>query len=276
VTSFDSGVVFTPDDDTLALHAIAVDGPFMNDLSRITIPVGERLTGWAAAHRTSVWNSDAALDLGPDLTRGQLVLASAVSLTVSTHLIGVLTLYGRSGQHITLADRVCLEAAAALIAAELADSQRFEPRCIDGRRAEVRSAIFPVIEAALSNDGTGKPLFSVVGLRFDAIRRDDGRRLYEFDYEAAVQQLLRVGLKQQRARYALVLSSGTVLLIADTSAAEPLQATLEGMTQKEPFQQLTLRTSRIRDAFELQMFARSAVEPPSSALSASHDGPSVH
>jgi len=276
VISFDSGVIFAPDDNTLALHVLAVDGQLSDTVSGLRVPVAERLTGWVAAYRTSVWNSDAALDLEPDLRPGQLVLASAVPLATADRLVGVLTLYGRRGQDISLAERVHLEAAAALIAAELAESTRLEPRCIDGRRIEVRSACLPIIEAALSSDGAGNHMYWVAGLRLGSISRDDGRHPSDLEYLGAVQQLVSACRSRQAALHAVLLSSRSLLLVGDAASADAVQEALKESAHRGPLQLLALSVSPLHNSLDLQMFVRLAIEPPTKATSTAADVPSVH
>ena len=59
------------------------------------IGIGDCLSGWVAANRRSIVNSDAALDLGTKVEYVRPRLRNALSLPVTTsdHLVGVLTLY---------------------------------------------------------------------------------------------------------------------------------------------------------------------------------------
>jgi len=59
------------------------------------IPLGERLSGWVAANRQTISNSDPVLDLGDAARAHSLALRSCIStpLVVDRELIGVLTLY---------------------------------------------------------------------------------------------------------------------------------------------------------------------------------------
>jgi diguanylate cyclase (GGDEF)-like protein len=59
------------------------------------IPLGERLSGWVAANRQTISNSDPVLDLGDAARSHSLSLRSCIStpLVVGDELIGVLTLY---------------------------------------------------------------------------------------------------------------------------------------------------------------------------------------
>ena len=61
----------------------------------LTIGVGLRLTGWVAAHRTTIVNSEAALDLGNVAARLQPApqLCLSTPMLVDSKLVGVLTVY---------------------------------------------------------------------------------------------------------------------------------------------------------------------------------------
>ena len=68
-------------------------GPLSAALRWMRIPVNERLSGWVAAHRRTIVNSDAALDLsGLDLPPVPRTCLSTPLLDGDT-LVGVLTLY---------------------------------------------------------------------------------------------------------------------------------------------------------------------------------------
>jgi GAF domain-containing protein len=85
--------VLEPSHDRLAV-ADAV-GPAAAALRGATVAVGERLTGWVAANRQVIVNSDAALDLGERAKTLVPALESCMSapLVTGTSLVGVLTLY---------------------------------------------------------------------------------------------------------------------------------------------------------------------------------------
>jgi putative nucleotidyltransferase with HDIG domain len=65
-------------------------------IESIKIPVGERISGWAFAHRQMVFNSDAALDLGPVARALPVPLRFTVAVPVfdGDRPVGVVTLYG--------------------------------------------------------------------------------------------------------------------------------------------------------------------------------------
>ena len=61
----------------------------------MSVPVGDRLTGWVAGSRQAIINSDAALDLGLHVDAGTPPLSCCTSLPlmVGDALVAVLTLY---------------------------------------------------------------------------------------------------------------------------------------------------------------------------------------
>jgi putative nucleotidyltransferase with HDIG domain len=70
-------------------------GPAAAALQGASVGVGQRLTGWVAANRQVIVNSDAALDLGERAKTVVPALESCMSapLVTGTALVGVLTLY---------------------------------------------------------------------------------------------------------------------------------------------------------------------------------------
>jgi signal transduction protein with GAF and PtsI domain len=84
--------------EDLALeHAAGVLAP---SLAGMTIRVGQKLTGWVAAHRRTIVNSDAALDLADAVVDGRYTCLSAPLLEGDT-LVGVLTIYADASEPFT-------------------------------------------------------------------------------------------------------------------------------------------------------------------------------
>jgi diguanylate cyclase (GGDEF)-like protein/putative nucleotidyltransferase with HDIG domain len=79
-------------DELEAKHAVGDGVPLVRGLR---VPLGERLSGWVAANRQTISNSDPVLDLGDAARSRSLALRSCIStpLLVDNELIGVLTLY---------------------------------------------------------------------------------------------------------------------------------------------------------------------------------------
>jgi putative nucleotidyltransferase with HDIG domain len=79
-------------DELEASHTV---GDGRSSVHGLRIPLGQRLSGWVAANRRTISNSDPTLDFG-DAARSQAVrLRSCIStpLLVGEHLAGVMTLY---------------------------------------------------------------------------------------------------------------------------------------------------------------------------------------
>ncbi len=108
--------IYEPVSDTLiarhvsGLHALA--------LRELVIPMGQRLSGWVAAQRSTVLNSDAALDLGNLTMRlappPHTCLSTA--LCVDGELVGAITVYSTSAEPFTDRHAALLEVLAPKIA----------------------------------------------------------------------------------------------------------------------------------------------------------------
>jgi GAF domain-containing protein len=90
-----SGGWYLPDSGRTRLTVADAFGPSAHVLRGLQIGVGQKLTGWVAASRQPVVNSDAALDLESAAERGNPALRSCMSvpLLAGDVLVGVLSLY---------------------------------------------------------------------------------------------------------------------------------------------------------------------------------------
>jgi GAF domain-containing protein len=92
---FSLAVLFTYDavrDELIGEHVFGDVSYLVHDLR---IARGDRLSGWVAANRQTIVNSDPALDLG-EIARAispPLRASLSVPLEVGTEVVGVLTLY---------------------------------------------------------------------------------------------------------------------------------------------------------------------------------------
>jgi putative nucleotidyltransferase with HDIG domain len=113
-------VVFMPNQECSEISALACTGVGTSTIDGLVIPVGDRISGWALAHKQAVLNSNAALELGPVARTFSTPLRYALAVPIvngSTAAIGVLTAYGSepfSGDHKRL-----LEGAATLFCASM-------------------------------------------------------------------------------------------------------------------------------------------------------------
>jgi putative nucleotidyltransferase with HDIG domain len=104
------------------LGAIYCAGSGASTIGSTRIPVGERISGWAFAHRQIVFNSDASLDLGPVARTLSVPLRYALVAPVheGNVSLGVIALYGSEEFHRD--HRRMLESAAQLFATGVARS----------------------------------------------------------------------------------------------------------------------------------------------------------
>jgi diguanylate cyclase (GGDEF)-like protein len=111
---FAQSVLFLYDpaaDELEATHAIGDVSPVIKGLR---IPLGQRLSGWVAANRQTISNSDPTLDLGDVVRTHTPRLRSSLStpLTCNDQLIGVLTLYSDGADAFNDDHRRVIEAVA--------------------------------------------------------------------------------------------------------------------------------------------------------------------
>jgi putative nucleotidyltransferase with HDIG domain len=108
-------------DELVAAHVSGESAPL---LSRIRIAIGQRVSGWVAAHRQSIRNSDPALDLGGAARAMTARPKSTLSTPILEHktLVGVLTLYSTHVAAFTEEHERILQAVAAQVAAPLRDA----------------------------------------------------------------------------------------------------------------------------------------------------------
>lgn len=112
-------------DDLEAKHAMG-DGAAI--VRGIRIPVGERLSGWVAANRQTICNSDPILDFGDVARSHPLALKSCLStvLAEGDRLVGVLALYMREAHGFTDDHRRIIEVVARQISHTLDRAKDFE------------------------------------------------------------------------------------------------------------------------------------------------------
>jgi GAF domain-containing protein len=123
-----TGAWFVADGGRDGLSVADVFGPAGAILRGLTVPVGERLTGWVAANRQSIMNSDAALDLGAKAEAASLQSCMSVPLLMGESLVGVLSLYAPSANAFAddcgrLVQMVAPHIAAAIHAASAAGAE---------------------------------------------------------------------------------------------------------------------------------------------------------
>src|SRR5438067_879694 len=98
-----TGAWYVPDAAHDCLVVGDAFGPAAQSLVGLSVVIGDRLTGWVAASRQPILNSDAALDLGHrvDAVSPRFLTCKSVPLLVGNHLAGVLSLYSSDSEGFT-------------------------------------------------------------------------------------------------------------------------------------------------------------------------------
>jgi hypothetical protein len=116
--------LFLPVQETGELGVAASSGVATSAMEGLQIPIGERVSGWAMAHRQAVLNSNAALELGPVARTFSTPLRYALSVPIlsgpHTSPIGVVTCYG--SEPFTADHRRILEGACTLFSSATGNS----------------------------------------------------------------------------------------------------------------------------------------------------------
>jgi putative nucleotidyltransferase with HDIG domain len=182
---FSGLALFSVDPSGTALRCAAAAGKGNTGIAHATFQLGDRLSGWVAANRTSVWNSDAALDMGvTEAQRDGLRLCSAIPLIAEHQLVGVLTFYGGQDEEFSLGHRYLLESIAPAVSATVALAiTRSVSTCISAESQSMQKALLAILEGALAhrNSGTGAPFVHFVYVKpcsdprwlFDGVRVGD-------------------------------------------------------------------------------------------------------
>ena len=125
----DAAVLFSYDSKADEIVGSLTMGSAAGGLIGMRIPVGQRLSGWVAANRQPIVNSDAALDLcGEDLPLGvRLRNCLSVPLVLDGDLLGVVTLYSSEPGSFANEHVRRLEDAARRIAYALSDQEDQPP-----------------------------------------------------------------------------------------------------------------------------------------------------
>jgi diguanylate cyclase (GGDEF)-like protein/putative nucleotidyltransferase with HDIG domain len=111
-------VLYVLDDQSNQLVATRASGEHADAATGLRIALGQRLSGWVAANRQTMLNSDPALDLGDVIRslRPELRNCLSLPLAVEGSLVGVLALYTTSAAPYTDSHRRIAEAAGQQIA----------------------------------------------------------------------------------------------------------------------------------------------------------------
>lgn len=156
-------------DELVAAHS---SGEHSHVFQGLRIVLGQRLTGWVAANRQTILNSDPVLDLGEVSRNLRPRLRSCLStpLIVRTELVGVLTLYSTARESFTEDHRRIIESISGQVAQTVRQSLDYESsrtsRARDGATGLPHLDHVKNLLGPSGNEGPVYP-FSLILLRID-------------------------------------------------------------------------------------------------------------
>ncbi len=254
IATFDTAALFVVDETSGDVEALFVEGSGQLALANAKIAIGEQLTGWVAAHRTPVWNSNAALDLATGAARTQLTLGSSMPLSIGDTLVGALTLYGRSGQDITVEQRRALESLLPTISASLADALLRPWTAIDCRRQHIRDAALSAMDSLLSHSrqASVQSLGSALAVSIESAPSDSPRAQLSLDSAVRTAAMI-LSPRNADNRCVLSLGAGHLLICAlDDSSTDALIAEAEAARRTRSLNTFEFSISPVNTSLELQ------------------------
>jgi len=267
IATFETAALFVVSENASDVEALFVAGAGALFLRTSRIPIGEQLTGWVVAHRTQVWNSDAALDLAISGSRTKLTIGSSMPLVVEEATIGALTLYGQQGQDVTIEQRRSLESLLPTISASLNDALHRPSIAIDCRQQHIRDAALAAMDSYLSHNRQQAALSggSVLTVSVDALTADAPRAQLSID--SAIRGIATL-LSPRNADNRCVLRLGPSQLLVcalDGASAEILEMEADAVRRARSMQAFTIETAPVRTPLELQDHVRRVTEATATA-----------
>jgi putative nucleotidyltransferase with HDIG domain len=269
VVSFDTAAVFMIEDSLLNLSCVFADGPLSDRLAAVSIPMAEQLTGWVAANRTPVWNSNAALDSAV-AGASSAVVASSMPLADA----GVLTLYSAAGRDVSLSQRRAIESILPAIGNSLAAVATNRAQIIDCTAEPTRLAALTVLDALLSHRPSGQSpdIDSALMLVSLSPIRDDISGPMRTPAAPDLGLLIKALTQPDMQRYFLRLSRSQLLVYSHAPGARAaLVAALENARSATALHAAIVETSWIESPQALQETARRIYSTRDSGGHSSHE-----
>jgi putative nucleotidyltransferase with HDIG domain len=166
-------VFYLYDEQTDELVATHASGEHAAHIKGLRVAIGQRLSGWVAANRQTIRNSDPVLDLGESARAMTPRPRSCLStpLLSGKRLVGVLSLYssnkdGYSEDHQRIIEVVGRQVSSAILEAQ--DAERFRLRSLKDESTGLPNLrhLVEFVEAQLSDKQRLHP-FCIVTLRYD-------------------------------------------------------------------------------------------------------------
>jgi putative nucleotidyltransferase with HDIG domain len=157
-------------DELVATHA---SGEHAAHIKGLRVPIGQRLSGWVAANKLTIRNSDPVLDLGESARAMMPRPRSCLStpLISGKRLVGVLSLYSSnkdaySEDHERIIEVVARQVSGAILEAQ--DAERIRTRSFKDESTGLPNLrhLIEFIESQLADEDRRHP-FCVVMIRFD-------------------------------------------------------------------------------------------------------------
>lgn len=270
IASFDTAAVFVLDEASSDAEAVFVDGSAAKYIAGRRIPIAERLTGWVAAHRTAVWNSDAALDFASDALGASLALGSSLPLIVGDTLVGVLSLYGRAEQEITVGQRRALESLLPTISAGLGAASQRPGIAIDCAEDSTRHAAMSALDALLSHErGATSSRGSVLAVNIALLTSDTSRP--ERLEIGAIELAALLSPHRSRHRCVIKLASDQFLLCAlDEATPDNLEREIQQAACSRALGAFSIVSTRLHSALDLQDRIRKLNDPSPASPARGH------
>jgi putative nucleotidyltransferase with HDIG domain len=189
-------VFYLYDVDTDELIATHASGEHAAHIKGLRVPVGQRLSGWVAANRQTIRNSDPVLDLGESARAMNPRPRSCVStpLLIGKTLVGVLSLYSSnqdaySEDHERILEVIARQVSAVILDAQSAERQKTRSFNDESTSLPNHRHLIELVTAQLVNENRKQP-FCLISVRFDLTSNssiDDGTK--------AIASAIRQGLR---------------------------------------------------------------------------------
>lgn len=248
LTSASSMALYCVEPNGQSIRCRYADGPLDSVAQGRDIALGEKLSGWVAAHRTPIWNSDATLDLKREQCEAAGIgLASSVPLVDAGILIGAMTLYSPAGAEIAIERRLLVQSIAPLLAASLAASMAHDQLAsFDATTTSSREALYSILDSLMSHrtatDRTQPNALSVLVLSFPlgSPGKDRGFESSQVAIQGDV-----IGAAKNKGH--VVRLSGSELLVIGTAEALASLRPEPASAPRSPGSDYRRRTFRVKE-----------------------------
>ena len=210
-------------DELVATHA---SGEHAGHIKGLRVPLGQRLSGWVAANRQTIRNSDPVLDLGESARAMNPRPRSCLStpLVAGKNLVGVLSLYSSnkdaySEDHERILEVVARQVSGAILEAQNAERLRSRSFKDESTGLPNLRHLIEFVEAQLVDENHRHP-FCLISIHFEP--------MHDSDFEAVTDAVV-TAVRQSLRPADLLFRSGedelvALLLNTERTAATPISS----------------------------------------------------